>query len=272
MSSHSSALFLAGLISAVTGAASEPSKDPAKSLADRIAAIKKEHQQRQKKFYDDLTTFRNDKKKIGELNQEYQKFTRKQAEELTALIKAHGREPAAFEGILVLVGELGYWLDEDLVRLVLKQHLADARMGSLCFALRYSSTEPWAKELLEAAATKHPQKAVRGQACYALGVYHRYRAQPYGKKLAEEETAKRLAEAARYFTEVTKGYAAVTTPDGKATLGDKAASELLRIKNLPDLKVGRRAPDIVGEDVHGRRFSLRDYRGKVVVLDFWGDW
>lgn len=38
------------------------------------------------------------------------------------------------------------------------------------------------------------------------------------------------------------------------------------------LQVGMVAPDIEGEDVDGNRFSLSDYRGKVVVLDFWGDW
>jgi hypothetical protein len=272
MSSPSWPLCLAGLVAAVACAADEPQKDAAKSVADRIATIKKEHQEREKKFYDDLRAFRDDDKKVGELNDEYSKATRKQAEELTALIKAHGTEPAAFEGILVLVGQLRYPLDDELVRLVLKQHLADAKMGALCFELRYRSTESWAGKLLEAVAANHPEKAVRGQALYALGVYHRYRAQPYGEKLSEEEQAKRLAEAAKHFTEVTKSYAAVKTPDGKATLGDKAASELVRIKNLPNLQVGKTAPDIEGEDIDGKKFKLSDYRGKVVLLDFWGHW
>ena len=38
------------------------------------------------------------------------------------------------------------------------------------------------------------------------------------------------------------------------------------------LQVGMVAPDIVGEDLDGVPFRLRDYRGKVVVLDFWGFW
>jgi len=36
--------------------------------------------------------------------------------------------------------------------------------------------------------------------------------------------------------------------------------------------VGQPAPDIVGEDLDGAVLRLRDYRGKVVVLDFWGHW
>jgi peroxiredoxin len=32
------------------------------------------------------------------------------------------------------------------------------------------------------------------------------------------------------------------------------------------------APDIEGQDLDGVSFQLSDYRGKVVVLDFWGHW
>lgn len=38
------------------------------------------------------------------------------------------------------------------------------------------------------------------------------------------------------------------------------------------LQVGCVAEDIVGEDLDGEEFKLSDYRGKVVVIDFWGDW
>jgi len=38
------------------------------------------------------------------------------------------------------------------------------------------------------------------------------------------------------------------------------------------LEIGRVAPDIAGVDVEGQPLKLSDYRGKVVVLDFWGDW
>ncbi len=32
------------------------------------------------------------------------------------------------------------------------------------------------------------------------------------------------------------------------------------------------APDLDGEDVTGQRLHLADYRGKVVVLNFWANW
>jgi phage FluMu protein Com len=36
--------------------------------------------------------------------------------------------------------------------------------------------------------------------------------------------------------------------------------------------VGQVAPEITAEDLDGVQFKLSDYRGKVVLLDFWGHW
>ena len=38
------------------------------------------------------------------------------------------------------------------------------------------------------------------------------------------------------------------------------------------LRVGVIAMEIEGEDIDGVKFKLSDYRGKVTVLDFWGNW
>ena len=38
------------------------------------------------------------------------------------------------------------------------------------------------------------------------------------------------------------------------------------------LGVGATAPDIEGVDLDGVAFKLSDYRGQVLLLDFWGDW
>ena len=38
------------------------------------------------------------------------------------------------------------------------------------------------------------------------------------------------------------------------------------------IAVGKEAPEIEGPDIDGESFKLSDYRGKVVLLDFWGDW
>ena len=39
-----------------------------------------------------------------------------------------------------------------------------------------------------------------------------------------------------------------------------------------DLQIGKPVPEIVGQRVDGEPMRLSDFRGKVIVLDFWGDW
>jgi len=38
------------------------------------------------------------------------------------------------------------------------------------------------------------------------------------------------------------------------------------------LQIGKQAPDIKGRDLEGVDFALSDYKGKVILLDFWGNW
>ncbi|HEB52024.1 MAG TPA: redoxin domain-containing protein [bacterium] len=52
-------------------------------------------------------------------------------------------------------------------------------------------------------------------------------------------------------------------------LADKIAGPRFKKEHL---QIGMEAPNIVGEDLDGVPFELKDYRGKVVVLDFWGFW
>jgi predicted Zn finger-like uncharacterized protein len=42
--------------------------------------------------------------------------------------------------------------------------------------------------------------------------------------------------------------------------------------NVPTGTEVGQAAEIEGEDLDGKRFKLSDYRGKVVLLDFWGHW
>ena len=44
------------------------------------------------------------------------------------------------------------------------------------------------------------------------------------------------------------------------------------VEDPSGLPVGSMAPEIAGEDIDGTFFKLSDYWGKVVLLDFWGNW
>ena len=45
-----------------------------------------------------------------------------------------------------------------------------------------------------------------------------------------------------------------------------------RIRAIKLLAIGMPAPEIEGKDSAGKSFKLSDYKGKVVLLDFWGHW
>ncbi|QVL32970.1 redoxin domain-containing protein [Telmatocola sphagniphila] len=50
---------------------------------------------------------------------------------------------------------------------------------------------------------------------------------------------------------------------------------VIYLKAAPMFKkslVGKPAPEIVGRDLNDKEMRLSDYRGKVVMLDFWGHW
>ena len=44
------------------------------------------------------------------------------------------------------------------------------------------------------------------------------------------------------------------------------------IFEMENLQIGKTAPEMEGTDHEGKTFKLSEYKGKVVVLDFWGFW
>ncbi|MBT4693868.1 MAG: redoxin domain-containing protein [Planctomycetaceae bacterium] len=82
-----------------------------------------------------------------------------------------------------------------------------------------------------------------------------------------DRTPGNQAKAEKLYQQVVDEYADVSYLRGN--LGDRAAGALFATKNIA---IGKVAPEITAEDIDGVKFKLSDYRGKVVVLDFWGDW
>ena len=41
---------------------------------------------------------------------------------------------------------------------------------------------------------------------------------------------------------------------------------------INNLNVGQQVPELSMQDIHGHPFDLADYRGRVVLLDFWATW
>jgi len=100
--------------------------------------------------------------------------------------------------------------------------------------------------------------------------YHRVFGKDFVEELERQDRAKVAREAETLFARAAERYPDVKIPvtyfGSGGTVGEKAKAELFQIRQLA---VGEMGPDIEGEDQDGKPFKLSDYRGKVVLLDFW---
>lgn len=238
------------------------------SMSEQVAKMKTDFAALEKWFNEELIAAKQDQKKVIEANRIYQEKWRKAADDAIALVKQHPDDPV--DGLILLTGDMRWILDDELTKLAIRNK-ADSRMGQLCFDLMHRGGEPWAESITKAVAESNPSRDVRARAIFAQG-YQRYnKAFPYGRTVPDREREGAIQEARKYFTEAAK-YTDVKTPDGRTTIGLKATHELNRLDNIPNLKVGGIAPEIDAEDLEGKRLKLSDYRGKVVMVVFWGSW
>jgi len=104
--------------------------------------------------------------------------------------------------------------------------------------------------------------SIKGQILVSAG--NMLRAQYEKAYQAKAKDADELYQKARtYFAEGAKKHA------GNGALASQLKDALYLLENL---SIGKVAPEIAAEDLDGKQFKLSDYRGKVVVLDFWGHW
>lgn len=140
-------------------------------------------------------------------------------------------------------------------------HIDKPDLKDVCRALMYNGSAP-AQELLRAALDNSPHEDVQAWACYSLAK---------GMMRVQREPRKKgdpPSEAEKLLERVVNDFGEIEAYRGK-TLSDVAGGDLFELRNL---SIGCEAPDIEGEDIDGVKFKLTDYRGKVVVIDFWGHW
>jgi peroxiredoxin/transglutaminase-like putative cysteine protease len=179
-----------------------------------------------------------------------------------AVARENPRTDAAWEALRWVVYVRGFSREDKAAALeqMLRDHIADETFyRDLYFHLFRPGVD---KEQFYREVLKRPgvPRRVAGLARFSLGVWLQRR----GGDKAE-------AEAVALFRAVRAEYADLPHPydDERGTLGDAAERAEFEIEHLG---VGKEAPDIVGQDVEGSHFALSDYRGKVVVLVFCGEW
>jgi HEAT repeat protein len=141
-------------------------------------------------------------------------------------------------------------------------HIASEGLDDVCATLRYG-VEGLGEEpviaALETVSARSPLRGVRARALFALGAV-----------LGEdrEDGDPRLARAREVLRRVMDEYPEEPSLD-RRPCGEAARSLLFALDNL---RVGRPCPDFEAVDAEGTSFKLSDYRGKVVLVDFWGFW
>jgi thiol-disulfide isomerase/thioredoxin/tetratricopeptide (TPR) repeat protein len=143
-------------------------------------------------------------------------------------------------------------------------HAQSGKVGRSCLLLS-SSTSPVTEGLLRAVLEQNPYRQQRAAACLALARYVKKKIEDAEKR--KESAAALLEEADQLYEQLQTRYGDIKI--GTRTLAEAARAELNELRNL---RIGKVAPEIEGEDLDGKPMKLSDYRGKVVVLDFWAHW
>lgn len=204
-----------------------------------------------------------------------------------ALAEQHPQDPVAVNALVWIVRNVRRGAESSRALSILtKHHIHSNKLAPLCQKLvrRPSlATEKFLRQALE----KSPHNSVRAEATFHLAAYlkrqvvlmqslkdqsdrkrlEQYYDKEFIKHLAALSEEKISRDIEQLYERVVKSFADVPTTGG--TMGRTARKELFAIRHL---SVGRTAPEIKGEDIDGKPFKLSDYRGKVVVLDFWGHW
>lgn len=171
-----------------------------------------------------------------------------------------------------------------------EKHFESDRIGQAISAAVYSGNFKDSEDFLKSVMEKSPHQGMQALATYSLAqslknkvetagylrsaseadleTYKKFYGEDFVDGLKTVDPAAVNAEVEKLYELVKEKYAEETTPFGQK-LGDVVERELFEIRFL---SVGKTAPEIEGEDLDSTPFKLSDYKGKVVVLDFWGNW
>ncbi len=144
------------------------------------------------------------------------------------------------------------------IALLARHHVKTARMADFAFLFEDFVDEiDGVRALLERVAAENPAVDARGQAAFALALADAARAHDEASIAACVE---RLRSVAAAYPQAESG---------NSTVAQRAEEE---IGKLEAHGIGRLAPQIEGVGVDGEPLRLSAYRGKVVMLSFWGHW
>jgi AhpC/TSA family len=244
--------------------ADKPAPPTQQTPSQKLEALKKEFKQQEDALLKQYRAAKvEDRNKIV---QQFRVAIQTAGRQMFALAELNPTDPVAIQALSWILSQPGGQTDEVKKALawLARDFAASPDIGPICQSLDIAESAE-AGALLQAVRDKNPSRDIRGLATYALasGLFAR----------SEERTAtkadadKLRQESEHLFEEMIAKYGDVK--DHGKTLAKKGQGSLFELRNLA---IGKTAPDIQGTDSDGKTFRLSDYRGKVVVLDFWARW
>ncbi len=149
--------------------------------------------------------------------------------------------------------------------LISETHLDQPHVKKLLPALGYNNT-PSHQDVLRTVIKTNKHKDCQALATYSLGLLFKKNAE----EAKDDDKSSHILAAEEHFNIVREKYAHVKL--GEESLGEMAASQLLGLKLMDQLQVGKTVPEISGEDLDGKALKLSDFKGKVTMLSFWATW
>jgi hypothetical protein len=261
------ALSLGGLALALDGP--KPGGGQPPSRADRLKALRDEQAKPTAEYRKALESAKTDEEKKA-LAREYSRklvATRtKVAEQALALAQEDPKDDVALEALKLLLTAANGSPRDKARALVLEHHLTSPNLESIVQPLARQG-RGYDVALLKTIVEKNPAKPVKAVAAYTLA--HAVRMEAEGPKVKDADIEAKQAEAIRTFEAVAAEYGDVPVAGLRGKVADATRTAIEEIKKSP---VGKVTPEVEGEDTDGVAFKLSDYRGKVVLLDFWGHW
>jgi thiol-disulfide isomerase/thioredoxin len=192
----------------------------------------------------------------------------KYADAFWQLARKYPRDSYSVEALLQTMKIDPSWEEKALAALA-KDHCQNPKMAKMGFYLGVTLGSPAAEKLLRGILEQNPDRAAQGNACYGLGrlFYKRYL-----DDTSSKDAARHAQEAETFFARQADMYADVMLNHANDKQWTFAAVAKPRLFELRHLIAGKVAPEIAGGDIDGKTLKLSDYRGKVVVINFWGSW
>ncbi len=234
---------------------------------DVVQDLLKEFPVKQSALFTDLRKQKPDTPEYKKAVDAYMTYLGDFGKKAVEAVKANPKSPSALD-LLTLVMRTSPRESDNAIALVRTQFATDPKVVNICSALAYSDS-PAAEDALKEIAAKNPNTDAKAMATYALGKRLMGGFSVYAEKpLPEAERAAAVKRAEGYFNSVLAMYAS----NPKHATAERARKELVGLGNVLKLQIGKIAPEIAGEDIDGVKMKLSDYRGRVIMLDFWGNW